>query len=104
MYQDYAFHVSKTGKFQRRVCFFMLGRPLKMGLNTSNLPDETINDIQTEENLEEIISSMRGGDAAPEDQSVGDLVKKDTSSDNKVAIDDGNELPINNVMDLLEVD
>ena len=30
---------------------------MKVGLKTSNLPDETINDIQTEEELEEIISA-----------------------------------------------
>ena len=33
------------------------GQPMKVGLKISNPPDETINDIQTEEKLDEIISA-----------------------------------------------
>lgn len=35
----------------------MFEQPIKVGSKTSNLPDETINNIQTEEELKEIISS-----------------------------------------------
>ena len=36
----------------------MSGQSMKVDLKTLNLPDETINDIQTEGELEEIISAM----------------------------------------------
>ena len=36
----------------------MFGHSMKMGLKTSNLPDETISDIETEQELEKIISVM----------------------------------------------
>ena len=52
-----------------------------MGLKTSNLPNETINEIQTEEELEKIISSMHDVDAAPDLhpnlQSIEDLPQDD---------------------------
>ena len=48
--------------------------------------------------------SMHDGDAVPENQSVGDLAENDSSSDNQAANDDENEPPINNVMDIMEVD
>ena len=34
----------------------MFGQPMKCGLKTSNLPDDVINDISTEEELEKLIS------------------------------------------------
>ena len=36
----------------------MSGQSMKVGLTTLDLPDENINDIQTEGELEEIISAM----------------------------------------------
>ena len=36
----------------------VFGKPLKEGLKTSNLPDKAIKDIQTEEELQEIISAV----------------------------------------------
>ena len=36
----------------------MSGQSMKVGLTTLDLPDETINDIQNEGELEEIISAM----------------------------------------------
>ena len=39
----------------------MFGQPMKVGLKTSNLPDEAIDDIRTEEELKEIIDSIQQG-------------------------------------------
>ena len=39
----------------------MFGQPIKIGLKTSNLPDETIDDIRTEKELEGIINSIQQG-------------------------------------------
>ena len=36
----------------------VFGKPLKVGLKTSNLPDKAIKDIQTEEELQEIVSAV----------------------------------------------
>ena len=38
----------------------MFGQPLKVGLKTSNLPDDAIDDIFAEEELEKIISGQDG--------------------------------------------
>ena len=61
--------------------FALLGYDWTANEGASNLPNETINDIRTEEGLEDIVSSMHDGDAAPEDQSVGDLAQNNPSSD-----------------------
>ena len=39
----------------------MFGQPMKVGLKTSNLPDEAIDDIRTEEELKAIIDSIQQG-------------------------------------------
>ena len=62
-----------------------VGRANESGFR--NLDDETTNDIQSEEELEEIIYSMHDGDAAPEDQSVGDLAENDPPRDKQTAND-----------------
>ena len=38
----------------------MFGQPMKVGLKTSNLPDDAIDDIFAEEELEKIISGQDG--------------------------------------------
>ena len=38
----------------------LFGQPMKVGLKTSNLPDDAIEDIFTEEELEKVISGERG--------------------------------------------
>ena len=41
-------------------CKAMFGQPMKARLKTSNLPDDTIDDIFAEEELEKIISGQDG--------------------------------------------
>ena len=41
-------------------CEAMFGQPMKVALKTSNLPDDTIDDIFAEEELEKIISGQNG--------------------------------------------
>ena len=38
----------------------MFGQPMKVALKTSNLPDDTIDDIFAEEELQKIISGQDG--------------------------------------------
>ena len=40
----------------------MFGQPMKDGLKISNLPDDAIEDIFTEEGLEKVVSGEHGGE------------------------------------------
>ena len=89
----------------------MFRQPMKVGLKTSNVPNETINEIQTEEELEKIISSMHDVDAAPDLhpnlQSIEDSPQNDSygESENQVASgNDENEHAIETVMEVVEAD
>ena len=50
----------------------MFGQPMKVGLKTSNLPDETIDDIRTEEELKENIDSIEHGNLPMENEAAED--------------------------------
>ena len=59
----------------------MFGQPMKVGLKTSNLPDETIDDIRTEEELKENIDSIQQGNLPMENEAAEmpkDLVEAGT--------------------------
>ena len=60
----------------------MFGQPMKVGLKTSNLPDETIDDIRTEEELKEHIDSIEHGNLPMENEAAEDAEGSCGSRDN----------------------
>ena len=60
----------------------MFGQPMKVGLKTSNLPDETIDDIRTEEELKENIDSIEHGNLPMENEAAEDAERSCGSRDN----------------------
>ena len=60
----------------------MFGQPMKVGLKCSNLPDETIDDIHTEEELEENIDSIQQGNLLIENEAAEDSERSCGSRDN----------------------
>ena len=79
----------------------MFGQPMKVGLKTSNLPNEIINEIQTEEELATIISSMHDVDAVPQIPQ-DDSSNESNESDNQVTSNDENVYAIETVMEVVE--
>ena len=55
---------------------------MKVGLKTSNLPDETIDDIRTEEELKENIDSIEHGNLPMENEAAEDAERFCGSRDN----------------------
>ena len=60
----------------------MFGQPMKVGLKTSNLPDETIDYIRTEEELKENIDSIEHGNLPMENEAAEDAERSCGSRDN----------------------
>ena len=62
----------------------MFGQPMKVGLKTSTLPGEAIDDVRTEEELKEIIDSIEHGHLPIENEAAEDAERSSGSRD-KVA-------------------
>ena len=60
----------------------MFGQPMKVRLKTSNLPDENIDDIRTDEELKEISDSIEHGNLPMENEAAEDAERSCGSRDN----------------------